>query len=109
MHILYTVCCAWANPDRKHFSLQKVPLSYFMPFILNFFFPLPDIKTPQLKYGESPRKPTTSNLWDFLDPTDRNYFVELWAKLAARKTPVVRRGRRGKLQRSVTASDRKGI
>nr|XP_008519001.1 PREDICTED: leucine-rich repeat and guanylate kinase domain-containing protein [Equus przewalskii] len=52
--------------------------------------PTADIKTPQLKYGESPRKPTTSNLWDFLDPTDRNYFVELWAKLAARKTPVER-------------------
>ena len=47
---------------------------------------------PPLKSEESSRKLSTLNLCDFLDSTDRNYFVKLWAKLSAKKTPVVRRG-----------------
>ncbi|XP_058386247.1 leucine-rich repeat and guanylate kinase domain-containing protein isoform X4 [Diceros bicornis minor] len=50
--------------------------------------PTADIKTPELKFGKSPMKLSTSHSYDFLDSTDRNYFVELWAKLSAKKTPV---------------------
>ncbi|XP_054420606.1 leucine-rich repeat and guanylate kinase domain-containing protein [Pteronotus mesoamericanus] len=44
--------------------------------------PAADIMTPQLKFQRSPKKST------FLDSTDRNYLMKLWAKLSAKKTPV---------------------
>ncbi|KAK2505898.1 hypothetical protein MC885_009524 [Smutsia gigantea] len=47
-------------------------------------------KTPLLKCKESSRRFTTSNLCDFMDSTDRNYFVKLWAKLSAKKSAVER-------------------
>ncbi|XP_077713523.1 leucine-rich repeat and guanylate kinase domain-containing protein isoform X2 [Canis aureus] len=49
-----------------------------------------DIKIPQLKSEEPSRKLTTWTLCDLLESTDRNYFVKLWAKLAAKKPPVER-------------------
>nr|XP_025866647.1 leucine-rich repeat and guanylate kinase domain-containing protein [Vulpes vulpes] len=52
--------------------------------------PTADIKIPQLKSEEPSRKLTTWTLCDLLESTDRNYFVKLWAKLAAKKTPVER-------------------
>ncbi|XP_034877028.1 leucine-rich repeat and guanylate kinase domain-containing protein [Mirounga leonina] len=52
--------------------------------------PTADIKISPMKSEEFSRKLSTSNLCDFLDSTDRNYFVKLWAKLAAKKTPVER-------------------
>ncbi|XP_059251593.1 leucine-rich repeat and guanylate kinase domain-containing protein isoform X1 [Mustela nigripes] len=47
-------------------------------------------KMPLLKSEDSARKLSTLNLCDFLDSTDRNYFVKLWARLSAKKTPVER-------------------
>uniref|UniRef100_A0A8C0QKP5 Guanylate kinase-like domain-containing protein n=1 Tax=Canis lupus familiaris TaxID=9615 RepID=A0A8C0QKP5_CANLF len=52
--------------------------------------PTADIKIPQLKSEEPSRKLTTWTLCDLLESTDRNYFVKLWAKLAAKKPPVER-------------------
>ncbi|XP_049479266.1 leucine-rich repeat and guanylate kinase domain-containing protein-like, partial [Panthera uncia] len=48
------------------------------------------VETPQLKSEEASSKLTATSLCDFLDATDRNYFVKLWAKLSAKKTPVER-------------------
>uniref|UniRef100_A0A673T3T0 Leucine-rich repeat and guanylate kinase domain-containing protein n=1 Tax=Suricata suricatta TaxID=37032 RepID=A0A673T3T0_SURSU len=52
--------------------------------------PTADIKTPQLESGKSSSKLTPLSVCDFLDATDRNYFVKLWAKLSAKKTSVER-------------------
>ncbi|XP_004398032.1 PREDICTED: leucine-rich repeat and guanylate kinase domain-containing protein [Odobenus rosmarus divergens] len=52
--------------------------------------PTAGIKISPMKSEEFSRKLSTLNLCDFLDSTDRNYFVKLWAKLAAKKTPVER-------------------
>ncbi|XP_042781111.1 leucine-rich repeat and guanylate kinase domain-containing protein isoform X3 [Panthera leo] len=52
--------------------------------------PTADVETPQLKSEEASSKLTATSLCDFLDATDRNYFVKLWAKLSAKKTPVER-------------------
>lgn len=60
-----------------------------------FFFSLPDIKASQLNFEKSSKKLSVLSSCDFLDSTDRNYFVKLWAKLSAKKTPVVRRNRWG--------------
>lgn len=82
-----------------------------MPFILNFcFFFLPGVNTPLLKSRESSRRFTTSNLYDFMDSTHKNYLVKLWAQLSAKKTPVVRRERWGEAaSEHYTASDKKRI
>uniref|UniRef100_A0A8D2KCP9 Leucine-rich repeat and guanylate kinase domain-containing protein n=1 Tax=Urocitellus parryii TaxID=9999 RepID=A0A8D2KCP9_UROPR len=52
--------------------------------------PTADVQTSHLESEDAPRKSTASNIYDFRDPTDRNYFAKLWAKLSARKTPVER-------------------
>ncbi|XP_023106352.2 leucine-rich repeat and guanylate kinase domain-containing protein isoform X5 [Felis catus] len=52
--------------------------------------PTADVETPQLKSEGASSKLTATSLCDFLDATDRNYFVKLWAKLSAKKTPVER-------------------
>ncbi|XP_017198173.1 leucine-rich repeat and guanylate kinase domain-containing protein isoform X3 [Oryctolagus cuniculus] len=50
--------------------------------------PAADVQKSYLKSEEPPRKMTVSNVKDFQDSTDRNYFVKLWPKLSAKKTPV---------------------
>ncbi|XP_022366114.1 leucine-rich repeat and guanylate kinase domain-containing protein [Enhydra lutris kenyoni] len=52
--------------------------------------PTAGTKMPPLKSEDSARKRSTLNLCDLLDSTDRNYFVKLWARLSAKKTPVER-------------------
>ncbi|XP_008591802.1 PREDICTED: leucine-rich repeat and guanylate kinase domain-containing protein-like, partial [Galeopterus variegatus] len=52
--------------------------------------PTADVKTPHRMSEEPPRKLTTSNIGDSLVSMDRNYFVKLWAKLSAKKTPAER-------------------
>uniref|UniRef100_A0A452UHR7 Leucine-rich repeat and guanylate kinase domain-containing protein n=1 Tax=Ursus maritimus TaxID=29073 RepID=A0A452UHR7_URSMA len=52
--------------------------------------PIAGIKILPLKSEEPSNKLSTLNSCDFLDSTDRNYFVKLWAKLSAKKTPVER-------------------
>ncbi|KAM6151991.1 leucine-rich repeat and guanylate kinase domain-containing protein [Erethizon dorsatum] len=48
------------------------------------------VKIPHVKYEEHLRKYFASSMNDFLDSTNRNYLVQLWAKLSAKKTPVER-------------------
>ncbi|XP_066111364.1 leucine-rich repeat and guanylate kinase domain-containing protein-like isoform X1 [Saccopteryx bilineata] len=48
-----------------------------------------DLNISQLKYQDSPKKDSLSSC-DFLDSTDRNYLVQLWAKRSARKSQVER-------------------
>jgi hypothetical protein len=55
------------------------------------FFPL-DVTTSHLISEGHPKKSVAVDVGDFLDSTNRNYFVKLWAKLSAKKTPVVREG-----------------
>uniref|UniRef100_A0A8C7EX42 Leucine-rich repeat and guanylate kinase domain-containing protein n=1 Tax=Neovison vison TaxID=452646 RepID=A0A8C7EX42_NEOVI len=52
--------------------------------------PTAGTKMPLLKSEDSARKLSTLNLCDLLESTDRNYFVKLWARLSAKKTPVER-------------------
>uniref|UniRef100_A0A8D2DM37 Leucine-rich repeat and guanylate kinase domain-containing protein n=1 Tax=Sciurus vulgaris TaxID=55149 RepID=A0A8D2DM37_SCIVU len=52
--------------------------------------PTADVQISHLESKEAPRKSPASNIYDFRDPTDRNYFAKLWAKLSAKKTPVER-------------------
>ncbi|XP_037369322.1 leucine-rich repeat and guanylate kinase domain-containing protein isoform X2 [Talpa occidentalis] len=56
----------------------------------NTLAPTTDILPPQLKSANSSKSPTSSNSGDFMDSTDRNYCMKLWAKLSAIKTPVQR-------------------
>ncbi|XP_004465822.2 leucine-rich repeat and guanylate kinase domain-containing protein isoform X3 [Dasypus novemcinctus] len=50
--------------------------------------PTADVETSHMKSEEPPGNLTTVNSHDFLAPTDRNYFVKLWDKLSAGKTPA---------------------
>ncbi|XP_005377595.1 PREDICTED: leucine-rich repeat and guanylate kinase domain-containing protein isoform X3 [Chinchilla lanigera] len=50
--------------------------------------PTADVKIPNLKYEEHLRTSFASSMNDFLDSTNRNYFVKLWARLSEKKTPV---------------------
>nr|XP_019606522.1 PREDICTED: leucine-rich repeat and guanylate kinase domain-containing protein isoform X1 [Rhinolophus sinicus] len=50
--------------------------------------PTADIKASQLNFEKSSKKLSFLSSCDFLDSTDRNYFVKLCAKLSAKKTPV---------------------
>ncbi|MBZ3887205.1 Leucine-rich repeat and guanylate kinase domain-containing protein [Sciurus carolinensis] len=52
--------------------------------------PTADVQISHLESKEAPRKSAALNIYDFRDPTDRNYFAKLWAKLSAKKTPVER-------------------
>ncbi|XP_021093253.1 leucine-rich repeat and guanylate kinase domain-containing protein isoform X5 [Heterocephalus glaber] len=52
--------------------------------------PTADVEIPNLRAEECLRKSFASSMSDFLDSTKRNYFVKLWAKLSAKKTPVER-------------------
>ncbi|XP_008834292.1 leucine-rich repeat and guanylate kinase domain-containing protein [Nannospalax galili] len=52
--------------------------------------PVADIRIPYPNYERSPRKSTASNTGDFLDSTNRNYFVKLWARFSSKKSPVER-------------------
>ncbi|CAH6778412.1 Lrguk [Phodopus roborovskii] len=47
-----------------------------------------DMKTSYLKSEGFPRKSTVSTTSELLDPTDRNYYTKLWAKLSSKKSPV---------------------
>ncbi|XP_008053524.2 leucine-rich repeat and guanylate kinase domain-containing protein [Carlito syrichta] len=50
--------------------------------------PAADVKTPHLESKEHPR--TFLNTGDSLQPTNRNYFAKLWAKLSAKRRPPER-------------------
>ncbi|XP_023565691.1 leucine-rich repeat and guanylate kinase domain-containing protein isoform X3 [Octodon degus] len=67
---------------REYLGLVEEPAKGLAPTV--------DVKISHLKHEEHLRKSFASSMNDFLDSTDRNYFVKLWAKLAAKKTPVER-------------------
>ncbi|ELW68789.1 Leucine-rich repeat and guanylate kinase domain-containing protein [Tupaia chinensis] len=52
--------------------------------------PTADVQTSHLKSEEPHKKQSTSKTGDFMDSTDRNYLVKLWAKLSVKKTPAER-------------------
>ncbi|XP_058537242.1 leucine-rich repeat and guanylate kinase domain-containing protein [Ochotona princeps] len=50
--------------------------------------PTADVQTSHRLSEENPLQKPISNLNDFQDSTDRNYFIKLWPKLSTKKTPV---------------------
>nr|XP_045016010.1 leucine-rich repeat and guanylate kinase domain-containing protein [Jaculus jaculus] len=52
--------------------------------------PTTDIEKSHKQSGDYHRESDARRTSEFLDSTDRNYFVKLWAKLSAKKSPVER-------------------